>query len=270
MNNLLSRAITGTVFVALVVGSIIYNEYTTMLIFSLFLVLGLREFYTLFNEKSFVQIDTYASVAISFFVYILLILNIKWQINTILLVTVPIFLFSFLPEIWRKKKYPLMNIGTQLLGLVYVVFPFMLIIELRMNAIDAGNLLIGMFVLIWSNDTFAYLSGRFFGKTKLFERISPKKTWEGLIGGMFLTLIIAFLIGTLDEQRGVTFWLVAAFIIVPGAIFGDLIESMFKRSLNIKDSGNLLPGHGGILDRFDAAIFSIPLFYAWYTIFLNC
>jgi len=156
-----------------------------------------------------------------------------------------------------------MNIGTQLLGLVYVVFPFMLIIELRMNAIDAGNLLIGMFVLIWSNDTFAYLSGRFFGKTKLFERISPKKTWEGLIGGMFLTLIIAFLIGTLDEQRGVTFWLVAAFIIVPGAIFGDLIESMFKRSLNIKDSGNLLPGHGGILDRFDAAIFSIPLFYFW-------
>lgn len=272
MNNLLSRAITGTVFVALVVSSIIYSEFTTMSIFSLFLFYGLREFYTLFNEKSFVQINTISSIGISFLIYLLFTANIfyKWQINSILLVSVPIFLFSFLPEIWRKKKYPLMNIGTQLLGIAYVVFPFVLLIDMRINAMDAGELLIGMFVLIWSNDTFAYLSGRFFGKTKLFERISPKKTWEGMIGGMFLTLAIAFLIGTLDEERGVTFWLIAALIIVPGAIFGDLIESMFKRSLNIKDSGTLLPGHGGILDRFDAAIFSIPLFYAWYTVFLSC
>lgn len=124
-------------------------------------------------------------------------------------------------------------------------------------------LAIGMFLLIWTNDTFAYLTGRFIGKTKLFERISPKKTWEGTIGGVVFTIGVGYLIGLWSSDYTSTFWMVSAVLIAPCAIFGDLLESLFKRSLNIKDSGNILPGHGGILDRFDATLFAVPFFYSW-------
>jgi phosphatidate cytidylyltransferase len=145
----------------------------------------------------------------------------------------------------------------------YLIVPFFLVIALNRMSDHQNPLAIGMFLLIWTNDTFAYLSGRFFGRTKLFERISPKKTWEGTIGGIFFTIGVAYLISLWCNDYSLSFWIIAALIIAPCSIFGDLLESLFKRSLNIKDSGNILPGHGGILDRFDAALFAIPFFYCW-------
>ena len=124
-------------------------------------------------------------------------------------------------------------------------------------------LLAGMFILIWMNDTFAYLSGRFFGKTKLIERISPNKTWEGTIGGVLFTIAAGVAIGLLFDKEQVLFWVISAAIIAPAAGVGDLLESLFKRNMNVKDSGNILPGHGGILDRFDATLFASPFFIAW-------
>jgi phosphatidate cytidylyltransferase len=124
------------------------------------------------------------------------------------------------------------------------------------------------FLLIWTNDSFAYFSGRAFGKHKLFERISPKKTWEGTFGGILFTLLLGFIIGSYINKGEVLFWMISALIIAPGAILGDLLESLFKRSLAVKDSGKILPGHGGVLDRFDAALFTIPFFYCWSIIYL--
>ena len=122
--------------------------------------------------------------------------------------------------------------------------------------------------MIWTNDTFAYLSGRFFGKTKLFERISPKKTWEGTIGGILFTIVASIILYQFSDVRyTIVFWIVSAIIIAPGAIFGDLFESLLKRSLGVKDSGKILPGHGGLLDRFDASLFTIPFFYCWMIIY---
>ena len=129
------------------------------------------------------------------------------------------------------------------------------------------NIVIGLFLLIWTNDTFAYLTGWIFGRTKLFERISPKKTWEGTIGGFLFTILIGYLIGSLFQPGTSYFWIIAAIIIAPCAIFGDLLESLFKRSRDLKDTGNILPGHGGVLDRFDAAFYAIPFFYAWVIVF---
>ena len=123
-----------------------------------------------------------------------------------------------------------------------------------------------MFLLIWTNDTFAYLSGRVFGKTKLIERISPNKTWEGTIGGIIFTLIVGFCLGLQNGGLNMDFWFISAIIIAPSAIVGDLIESLFKRNLNIKDSGTILPGHGGILDRLDSIIFVIPFINLFYLI----
>jgi phosphatidate cytidylyltransferase len=108
---------------------------------------------------------------------------------------------------------------------------------------------------------------KLWGKTKLFERISPKKTWEGTIGGLLMTILAGYIIGTFVNTDRTLFWVVSAVIIAPCAVYGDLLESLFKRSLEIKDSGNILPGHGGILDRFDAALFAIPFFYCWTMIY---
>jgi phosphatidate cytidylyltransferase len=153
-------------------------------------------------------------------------------------------------------------------GIIYVVGPFYLSIDLHVRDTSTLPKVLGMFLLIWTNDSFAYFTGRAFGKRKLFERISPKKTWEGTIGGILFTLLLGFIIGAYINKGEVLFWMVSALIIAPGAIFGDLLESLFKRSLNIKDSGKILPGHGGVLDRFDAALFTIPFFYCWSIIYL--
>jgi phosphatidate cytidylyltransferase len=124
-----------------------------------------------------------------------------------------------------------------------------------------------MLLIVWTNDTFAYLVGRFFGKTPLFERISPKKTWEGTIGGIFFAIVAAYLIAYFSEMDWI-YWTIAAVIIAPAAILGDLLESAFKRSLQVKDSGNILPGHGGILDRFDATLLAAPLFFIFHIIYV--
>lgn len=163
----------------------------------------------------------------------------------------------------EKEANPILNIALLVFGIIYVVIPFYLAVDLNLRNTSYMPRVVGMFLLIWTNDTFAYLTGRLIGKTKLFERISPNKTWEGTIGGVLFTLLFAYIIGKYINEGETFFWMISAVIIIPGAIFGDLLESLFKRSLNLKDTGNILPGHGGILDRFDAALFTIPFFYCW-------
>ncbi|MEO0775984.1 MAG: phosphatidate cytidylyltransferase, partial [Bacteroidota bacterium] len=125
------------------------------------------------------------------------------------------------------------------------------------------NTVFGLLLLTWSNDTAAYLVGSRIGKTPLFPRISPKKTWEGSLGGVVITFLIAFLISQWFREHSTKQWLVLAGIVAIFGSTGDLVESMLKRSENIKDSGNLLPGHGGVLDRFDAFIFLLPFATAY-------
>jgi phosphatidate cytidylyltransferase len=125
--------------------------------------------------------------------------------------------------------------------------------------------IIGLFIIVWSNDTFAYLSGRAFGKTKLFEKVSPKKTWEGTVGGVLMSVVTAIIYAYFQDEQYL-FWSVAGLIIAPAAVVGDLIESKIKRTVGVKDTGNIMPGHGGVLDRFDAVIFATPFFFLWLTL----
>jgi phosphatidate cytidylyltransferase len=268
MNNLVLRSITGALFAFVVLGSILWDPYAQAIVFSVFMVLGLLEFYNLFNNHLVVSVSKEIGIFIGIFIFSLLVgISLDWlPVISIALIS-PLFFGLILAELWRKKEHPLINISVLVFGVIYVVLPFYLTIDLNLrNESDLPNV-VGMYILIWTNDTFAYLSGRFFGKTKLFERISPKKTWEGTIGGVFVTLIFGFIIGAFINQGEELFWIISAMIIAPCAIFGDLLESLFKRSLNIKDSGTILPGHGGILDRFDAALFAIPFFYCWAMIY---
>lgn len=268
MSNLLLRAITGAIFVTIIIGSILYGPYAQLAVFSLVTILGLNEFFSLFKGHPIVHVSREIGLFIGLFIFFILVgISLEWIPVISLVLITPLFFTLILSELWKKTEHPLINISVLFFGIIYVVLPFYLAVDLNLRNEQFMPSVIGMFILIWTNDTFAYLTGRAFGRTKLFERISPKKTWEGTIGGIIMTLFFGWLIGTFINEGNELFWMVSAAIIAPCAIYGDLLESLFKRSLNIKDSGTILPGHGGILDRFDAALFAIPFFYSWSMIY---
>ena len=269
MSNLAKRSITGLLFGIVVLGSILYGPYTQISIFSLFMLLGLIEFYRLFDKHPIIKVSKEIGVFIGVFIFSLLV-GISLKVLPIISITIifPLFFTLILNELWKKQENPIINISILVFGIIYIVIPFYLTIDLNLRNTSYLPLIVGMFLLIWTNDCFAFSTGRIIGKRKLFERISPNKTWEGAIGGIVFTLILGYIIGAYINKGEELFWMVSALIIAPCSIYGDLLESLFKRSLKIKDSGTILPGHGGILDRFDATLFTIPFFYAWAMLYL--
>ncbi len=170
---------------------------------------------------------------------------------------------SFVVELFLSSQSPFQNIAYYLIGFFYVCFPFVFLNW--MVTTDAGgyspNRVFGLLLLVWTNDTMAYFVGSQLGKHKLFERISPKKTWEGTIGGVICTVLIAWGLSFLIKDFSTPQWLALGAVAAVFGTLGDLVESMLKRSMGVKDSGNLLPGHGGMLDRFDAFIFALPFYW---------
>jgi len=195
------------------------------------------------------------------------------------LVLIPVMLFIMIVELYRRQEKPFDSLAHTFFSVLYTgiplsMFPFAAfsrsgldsILPHRLEMFSPG-IIIGFFLLIWANDTGAYLAGVSFGKHKLFERISPKKTWEGFFGGVLLVVIVAWLLSSWLGVVGRTQWIIIALIVSVAGTYGDLIESMLKRSLGVKDSGNIMPGHGGFLDRFDSAIISFPLVYLFIALF---
>ncbi len=269
MNNILVRSLSGAVFISLILIPLFISKELATGVFSFFMILGLIEFYKLFEKNEHIAIRWEVGTAIGVLIFGIFILVI-FEIfpNLILFLVPPLIMKLFIFEIWRKAKNPFYNIAVLGLGLLYVVLPFTLLIYVLHEDNSPFPLLAGMFLLIWTNDTFAFLSGKFFGKTKLIERISPNKTWEGTVGGVIFTLIGALAIAFLFDEERLFFWIISALIIATTSIYGDLLESMFKRNSGVKDTGSIMPGHGGILDRFDATIFTIPFFLAWMIIYM--
>lgn len=188
----------------------------------------------------------------------------------------PITIFGILPliisvyiiELYRGHQRPFQNIAFTLAGVIYISIPFSLLNYFVLNGSSfrlsyTPDILLGFFFLTWANDTGAYLFGMSIGKHRLFPRISPKKTWEGFIGGIVVTLLVAWIISIFFDRISFNHWLTIALITSIIGVFGDLVESMFKRSINVKDSGKFLPGHGGLLDRFDSILLSAPVVYAY-------
>lgn len=268
MSNLLTRAITGFFFAIVIIGSILLGSEIQALAFGLFLVLGLNEYVSLFKDTEYKQ-SQIVSVFLGTIIYCSFVVSGFFKLNYEILFSL-IFVSTFLVfliEIWRKQKLPLLAISVFVFGIVYLVIPFILMYKLVDEKISSFSPLLGMILLIWANDTFAYLFGRKIGKTPLFKRISPKKTWEGTIAGILLTIVTSGILSFSTPENDTLFWLISGIIVAPCAIFGDLLESLFKRSMDIKDSGNILPGHGGILDRFDAVLFTVPFFYLWHLVY---
>lgn len=259
MNNFWQRSITGFIFVVAVVIGLLWHPLAYVFIFALVVVLGMYEFIKMINGLD-VKVRVFWSFAIGVFLYLSSFLVFYTQLPVRwLIVIVPLVGGVFLTELYFKNKNSLLNIATTLIVPLYVALPFSFLHHLAFfNGTYSFELLLGFFLMIWINDSGAYLVGSLFGRRKLFPRVSPAKSWEGAIGGFILTIIMSVIGFELTNILTLLDWLViGSFVSILGT-YGDLIESMLKRSVNIKDSGRVLPGHGGVLDRFDAVFFSAP------------
>jgi phosphatidate cytidylyltransferase len=266
---LIKRAITGFFFVAALVLPVYYSAFGTFFIFLLVTLLGLDEFYSLTKKNKVIQPQHFFGLLIGLITFVLLALYFQHTISIkYFALFIPLFLTMGLTELYRKKENPFINIAYTVFGILYIAVASGLIIGIGyLKGKYQFELILSLFFFIWANDTFAYLTGKYFGKHKLFERISPKKTWEGLIGGAVFTLLTAWIVSLYFKELTLQQWIIYALICVVFGAFGDLFESMLKRSLHVKDSGNILPGHGGILDRFDAMLFAAPFIYAYLLLF---
>lgn len=256
------RAITGVLFVLVLIASLLLGKWSFALFFMLISLLSLNEFYKIVHQGS-IKPNKIAGILLAASLFLCFIL---FRFNFIeaqhILLSVPFITLVFLWELFRKAAEPFSNIAFTFFGVLFAVLPFIFFFDLGfLDGVYNYHYPLGFLILLWSSDTGAYLAGRSLGKTKLFERHSPKKTWEGFIGGLLLSLIASAILAQYFIGIELWQWLVSAVLIASFGTYGDLSESMLKRSYNIKDSGNILPGHGGLLDRFDGLLLSAPLIY---------
>ncbi len=272
LNNFLKRLITGSLFVTITAALLLINEWT-FLAFCLITGVWLSlEFLRIAkNDKAKPNSTITVLSGIIFILSIFFGIKYDFDPSIYFLLAIPLF-FLFISELFSAKTTPIRNLAISFLTLTYVIAPIIISIILvtgksfyyqsNSNSFNP-TILLGILILIWVYDSMAYCVGVPFGKHRLFERVSPKKSWEGTIGGAILTLVAGYFINLLFPILTKTDWLAITLIVIVFGSLGDLIESLFKRSIDIKDSGELLPGHGGLLDRLDSFIFTVPwvLFY---------
>ena len=289
MKNLVIRALTGAVLLGVMITAILMPPYLFGVVFFALMMLCLYEFYGLcYKVEQAKPISRWAMVGGGMLFVSVFLAELYQAPYIIPLLYVPFFTGTFVVELFRHNGSPILNVAMSLLGHIYVALPFSCLCMIESlgasgdAGVDSANWQGGAFVLaffnaIWVSDTGAYLVGRAIGRHKLYERVSPKKSWEGFWGGFVLATIAGYFFGKyfpnlpeinghqlLDWQWAVFF----ALICVLGTL-GDLVESLFKRYFKVKDSSNMLPGHGGFLDRFDSAIISAPFAYAILLLFFR-
>ncbi len=267
MKELFKRSITGILYVFLLLGAAFLNTDAFDFLFLVFGLICLYEF------KKLIKLSGYY-IFISFlalwwvFIYLLSEMTNKFLIIIPLLLFTLIINISLIYRLFSNKKKNYSNVQKFLISLFYLGGGFIFLTMIPYQETHfAKFLIIGIFILIWINDTFAYIVGKSIGKNKLYEKVSPKKTIEGFIGGLCFSLIAAYLLAKYNTDLNLNQWLILTFVVVLSGTLGDLIESKFKRLAGVKDSGAILPGHGGLLDRLDSLVFVAPFAYLTLQIF---
>ncbi|MBR6621928.1 MAG: phosphatidate cytidylyltransferase [Bacteroides sp.] len=266
MKNFIQRAITGVIFVAVLIGCIIGGPLPFGILFCLISALATVEFCQLMNQQQGVHINrnicTLGSITLflCFFFY-----GMNPAETNIFIPYLAILIYLFISELYLKKENPINNWAYAMFSQLYVALPFALLNVLAFQTTPTETVSqylfifpLSIFIFNWMNDTGAYCTGVLFGKHPLFKRISPKKSWEGSIGGAVFCMAAAFALAHFFPIYSTGEWIGLSLTVVVFGTWGDLTESLMKRQLGIKDSGNILPGHGGILDRFDSAMLAIP------------
>ena len=269
LKNMIIRAITGTIFVAAVVVCFLRPE-AMMFLFAVVTALTVWEFTGLVNNVEGVSVNRFITTAAG--TYLFLAFAGFCSELTPSAVFIPYLLtiiYLFISELYTKAPNPINNWAYTMMSQLYIALPFSMVNVVAFRneggAVVYDYLLpLSIFIFLWTNDTGAYLSGSLFGRHKLFPRVSPGKSWEGSIGGGVLVIAVAALIGHIANSSAgghvlsIPAWMGLGLIVVLFGTWGDLVESLFKRTLGIKDSGSILPGHGGMLDRFDSSLMAFP------------
>lgn len=271
LKNLIVRAVTGVFFVtAMVLG--ILHPHALIVLFALITGLSIWEYTGLVNNIKGVKVNRFISTIIGVY-FFLAVAGLRLTPVEGFVVFVPYILsilYLLVSELYLKNENPINSWAYTMLGQMYIAMPFSMINVLAFQQVQPGQvtfdylLPLSIFIFLWTNDTGAYLCGSLLGKHKLFPRISPKKSWEGSIGGGILVLIVAGVIGyfanigATPHMLSIPGWVGLGLVVVFFGTWGDLVESLLKRTLGVKDSGNILPGHGGMLDRFDSSLLAIP------------
>lgn len=286
MNNFLQRTITGTIFVAVLVGAILLGGTYLYLLLAVILGFSLWEFYQLFAATKF---SPNRILGVSFGVITFLLpwifqfiiydsesafASFRYEIPIYIILLFTLFGIIAVTEVFRNKDNAPVNVGLTIAGILYLTLPMVLASHMadphqldmlmgsRRNEFLLSPLLL-IFIVIWTNDTFAYLTGKWLGKHKLYESVSPGKTWEGFLGGLIFSILAAVIVHFIIDSEMLWVLIANAIVISVLGTAGDLFQSKIKRSVGVKDSGKILPGHGGILDRIDGFLIAIPFVFAF-------
>ena len=271
LTNMTVRAFTGVLFVTIMV-TCFFQPVAMVFLFALITCLSLWEYSGLVNNIEDVTINRFISTVAGVYLFLAIsAINSGFvQTNAVFMPYLLTIIYLFVSELYTKNKNAIHDLSYTMLGQMYVALPLSMINVLAFRTATDGNihfyylLPLSVFIFLWTNDTGASCVGSLFGKHKLFPRISPAKSWEGSIGGGVLVLVAAFLVSLLDQNHGnlsglnTLQWLGLGLVVTVFGTWGDLVESLIKRTLGIKDSGTILPGHGGMLDRFDSSLLAIP------------
>lgn len=260
MKSLPIRLLTGTLFVALVIGAIWAGLYTYAILFLMVQTLALWELHVLTRQRTQALGSLLFAIIGGALIYAIffMISTQRWPLSVLTFVPV-VLMFSAIPELWNRHGNPFRNFAIIAGGLILICIPLGLLhVTTVYGTYLDKKLLTGILILIWTYDSFAYMTGSLMGRTRLAERISPMKTVEGLIGGALFCCLAAWLLSSWFGVRPLMDWIVFAGCVIIFGTIGDLLESLLKRQAGVKDSGTLLPGHGGVLDRFDNFFFSLP------------
>ena len=271
LTNMIVRAFTGVLFVTIMV-TCFFHPIAMGFLFALITCLSLWEYSGLVNNIEDVTINRFISTVAGVYLFLAIsAVNSGFvQTNAVFMPYLLTIIYLFVSELYTKNKNAVHDLSYTMLGQMYVALPLSMINVLAFRTATDGNihfyylLPLSVFIFLWTSDTGAYCVGSLFGKHKLFPRISPAKSWEGSIGGGVLVLVAAFLVSLLDQNHGnlsglnTLQWLGLGLVVTISGTWGALVESLIKRTLGIKDSGTILPGHGGMLDRFDSSLLAIP------------
>lgn len=264
MSNLTKRSLTGLLFTLTLLVTFIASQYTMVAMVLLIAVLCITEYYNMAKMLELrPQIATGYSVSILVIGLSFLIVKkiIPFESAIILL---PVLFTVFVVQLYHKHKKPIENIGFTFIPVIHIAVPLALMVVLALFGEEYDyQINVGLLLLIWASDTFAYLVGVSIGRTPLFPRISPKKSWEGFVGGMLASFVASQYIAKYWTILSPIDWGVLALIVSVVGTWGDLVESMMKREANLKDSGGILPGHGGVLDRFDSLFMVVPFAFSY-------
>ncbi|MDD4847708.1 MAG: phosphatidate cytidylyltransferase [Bacteroidales bacterium] len=272
MKNMLIRSLTGAVFIAIIIGSILWSPWAFFVVFCAMTFGSAFEFFSLVDSKKHQGFQIFSTLVATMIFATISLAFLLPEFSYIVVIAFPLLLLiPIVALLSHEALTTIPRIMSGILSVLLVAVPFSTLTGIRALGVDDGKwLLLAFFLTIWSFDTFAYLTGYAFGKHRLYEKVSPKKSWEGAIGGLVFACLCTYIFYRTTHILTLGQWIGFGVIVSVVGTLGDLSESLFKRALNVKDSGNILPGHGGLLDRFDSTIFAAPFILAYLYIINYC